>query len=342
MMSTALARKQEGNVVPLRNPIVQEVYQSYIAMHRMKSMRTAEEYDSRIKEFFKLTLKKDIAFIEPEEIIELHKKDVIKDFVMEQSRKGNKNSTIITKLNSVRSFYNELLANNVKVNPKTLDIKLPKGVKHHEALSLEELQSLYDFMKNEKELGEIKYLLFKTMFVTGNRISETLSMTWKENFIVQKDENIGVDVHVVKVLGKGGKWNYKPISDEFYEELQQLNNGQEEVFPISIKTVRRSLARFTKQLGRKITPHSFKATAITLGYKMSKDINLCKQLGSHSSTATTEIYLRDEDSFVNQLSYNMSLDFDDSVLDDMSKEELLDIIKSNEDIKYTILMRMRG
>jgi hypothetical protein len=73
---------------------------------------------------------------------------------------------------------------------------------------------------------------------------------------------------------------------------------------------------------------------------LSKDINLCKQLGGHSSMATTEIYIKEEKSYTNQLSYNTSRKIDESVLYDLTHEELLEFIEEHSDIKMQIVMRL--
>ena len=335
-----MPRMSGGNVASIRNYKVQDVYKSFLGIHGNNSEKTAIEYDKRVREFFRLTLDKDIEYVILEDIQSITKSDVQNEYIDMLIAKGNQGNTIKTKLNSIRSFYNELLSNNLSVNPLIFKIKISTDVKHVNALSFDELQDLFNFMKSEKQLGLEKYLLVKTLFTTGNRRSATFSMKWDENFIIKRDVNTGEDIHVIRVKDKGNKWIEKPISDDYYEELQQLNLGQEKVFNFAERTMERALERFSKELGKKITMHSMKATAITLGYQMTKDINLCKQLGGHSSIVTTEIYLRDEQSLVNQLSYTMSKDYNESVIYDLTHEELLEFIEDNDDIKRLMVMRL--
>jgi site-specific recombinase XerC len=336
----------KGKVLPFGNYEVMEVFKAFLSMHKKNSVKTMEDYQARVEEFFKMTLKKPIKFVTIEELHTIKAKDVQTKYIDELEKRGNCFNTIQTKLNSVRSFYNELLKNEIMVNPIIFKVKLPVEVNHHEALSRDELQLLFDHMKSEKELATEKYLLVKMMFTTANRRTATMGMktesgmTWEDNFVIRKDKVTGQEIHVVRVQDKGKKWIEKPISDEFYQELQQINKGQEYVFNMSSKTLARALERFSKKIDKKITPHSLKATAITIGYQMTKDIELCRQLGGHSSMVTTEIYIREEKSLVNQLSYNMSREVDDSVLESLSHRELLDFINSNEDIKMAILLRL--
>lgn len=331
----------EKELTTLKSYEVYEIYTSFLNMHKNNSKGTALEYNKRVREFFTLVLDKDIEYVSEEEVIGIKKKDIQNDYIEMLLAKGNSGKTIKDKLTSVKSFFNELLANDIKVNPMIFKITIATDVKHHNALSDSELEELFQFMKSQKYLGLEKYLLVKTLFTTGNRTTATFNMKWDENFIVKTEQTTGEKINVIRIKDKGNKWIEKPISQEYYEELQELNTGDSElVFNFNPKTIERALKKFSEHIGKKITPHSLKSTAITLGYRMSRDIELVRQLGGHSSIATTQIYLREEESLVNQLSYNMSRNIDESALDELSHEELLEVIKANEDIKKAILMRL--
>lgn len=321
---------------------VREVWESWLESCAKSSEGTAKEYKGRVEEFFKITLQSDVSFLTIDEIRKV-KHAHVKKYVGELTKKGNTDKTISAKLYTVRSFYNELLKNELQVNNMIFKVNLNIEEKHHESLSFDELESLYNFMLNEeKEMGLEKYLLLKTLFTTGNRKTATFNLTWKDSFTQKVDVDTGQKVWIVDVIDKGKKRIEKPIPDEFYQELQQLNKGQDKVFSLSTKTVERALERFSKKLGRNITMHSMKATGVTLGFQLTKDINLCKQYASHSDISTTAIYLREEKSYVNQLSYNMSRNLDESKLMSMSREELIEFItrKDNVDIKNSIILRL--
>lgn len=321
---------------------IREVWESWLESSARSSKGTAREYKSRVEEFFKLTAGLGVEFLTLE-IIKKIKHSHVKKYVGKLTENGNTDKTISAKLYTVKSFYNELLKNELEVNNTIFKVNLNIEEKHHEALSFDELEMLYDFMLNEeKEMGLEKYLLLKTLFTTGNRKSATFGMTWEDSFSQKTDIETGQKVWIVTVVDKGKKIIEKPIPDEFYKELQQLNKGQDKVFSIATKTVERALERFSKKLGRNITMHSMKSTGVTLGYQLCKDINLCKQYASHEDISTTAIYLREEKSYVNQLSYNMSRKLDESKLLNISHEDLIKFLMDdkNKDIKNSILLRM--
>lgn len=339
------ARGQGSNVVSLdpeqqeERQKIMDVWNTWLGSFARNSKGTAKEYRSRVKEFFQLTIQTDIQFLTLEKIKKI-KYHHVKTYVEKLTEKGNSDKTISTKLYTVKSFYNELLKNELFVNNTIFKVNLNIDENHHEALSFDELDMLYEFMLNEKEKALEKYLFLKTLFTTGNRQGATFKMTWEDSFKRKVDMDTGKEVWIVEVIDKGKKRVEKPIPDEFYEELQQLNKGQKKVFPIADRTVERALERFSEKIGRNITMHSMKATGVTLGYQMTKDINLCKQYASHEDISTTAIYLREEKSYVNQLSYNMSRKLDETKLLNMSHEELLQFIMNNKDIKTSILVRL--
>lgn len=337
-----VSNNNDNQVSTLKEDKIAKVYRSFLSTHKSNSKQTAKAYHERVTEFFELILDKQIEFISEQDVLNIERADIQNNYIDYLRWKGNSNNTIKTKLNSVRSFYNELLINNVILNPSILKFKLKDDVTHHEAMSNSELDKLYEHMLNERNLSLEKYLLSKTFLVTANRRSEVFGMTWKNSFSIKTDVNTGEEVHVIQVMSKGAKHRESPISKEFYEELQQLNDGREKVFNMSEKTFERSLDRFSNQINKKITMHSFKATAITLGYRATKDLEMVRQLGNHENILTTQkIYLKEEKSLVNQLSYHVSRN-NDINLDEVSYTDLLDVIKNNHHLKEGVIMALRN
>lgn len=318
---------------------VLDIYNSFIRSNYRNSQKTGEEYSRRIEEFCHMVFDKSVKFVTAEEMSGLKSVDIENKYIQRLEERGNSNSTIKTKLTSVKSFAKELSRNEVGINPIIFDAKIKKTTKHHEALTKQELEDMYRFMMAETSHGLEKYLIAKTLFITGNRRTATFKMKWSD--IERKQDMSGTDVWVITVSDKGGKVVEKPIADEFYEELSQLNLGGENVFSINPKTFWRSVKKFGKVIDKDITIHSLKATALTIGYQVTKDINLCKQLGSHSTIATTEIYVKEEKDYASQLSFLSSSTQDDSILDTMTHEELIQFLNENRDIRNLVINRLR-
>ena len=318
---------------------VSDIYDSFIRNNYRNSQKTGEEYARRIEEFCNMVFDKSVKFVTAEEFSQLKSVDIESRYVQKLEGNGNSNSTITTKLRSVKSFTTELSRNDISVNPAIFNIKIKKTTKHHQALSKDELMDMYEFMKAESVMGTEKYLIAKTLFITGNRRTATFNMNWSD--IEKKCDVSGAEVWVITVKDKGGKVVEKPIADEFYEELCQLKGESEKVFTMNPKTFWRSIKKYGAVIDKDITIHSLKATALTLGYQMTKDINLCKQLGSHSSIATTELYIKEEKSYSNQISFLTSSTQDDSILDSMTHEEMIQFLEENQDIRNLIVNRLK-
>lgn len=327
--------------IPLKDYRTAKLFNTFLDSHERNSLETKKNYARRIEEFFEVITDMSITFLSIEEVKAITHEDV-QNYVTELiEKKENSHSTIITKLNSVKSFYDFLLRNQIQVNPTILKVNLKKNVKHSEAMTHNELELLYDFMKKETKLANEKYLLVKTMYTTASRVSVAVNLKWSD-FRREHDIATGKSVWVLSVIGKGSKVIEKPIADDLYNELLQLKTeGQDKIFNVSSRTLERALERFSKVIGKTISPHCLKATSLTLAYQSTKDVKLVQQLGDHSSSSTTmDIYVKEEKEYTKQLSYNMSRELDDTKLRDMSKEDLLAFLDENPDIKYSILLRM--
>jgi len=321
-----------------------EIYVVFIRSKKRNSEKTAVEYDRRIREFFDYQFGKPIEEITAKDVKKIKAVNV-ESYVSSLLARGNSASTVTTKLRSIKSFFNELNRNGVKVNSDVLSVKLTKQKNHHDSLyNMAEVESMYEFVKARPTHAIEQYLYVKTLFVTANRMTATLNMKWS-NIKRKYDYATGVPVWVVTVIDKGNIEIEKPISNEFYEELISLresDNEDEKVFKnITVDIVRGTLEAYSKTLdGRRITVHSIKASALTIAYKMCKDINKVKQLGSHSSITTTEIYVKEEESYTEQLSYLLGKEINFERIRELSHEELLKIVMENDEIKFSVGLKV--
>ena len=322
---------------------VLEIYVQFIRTAEVNSPNTAKNYEVRIKEFFNIVFGKGVEEVTKSELKKLKQVNV-STYANILIAKGNSKGTVITKLRSVKSFFKQLSINGVV--SYDLDVFKPNmksDEKHHDSLyNMEEVEGLYNFiLENRKNFPLEQYLFVKSLFVTANRKSAMMNLEWS-NIVKKFDYKTGKSVWVVEVLDKGSKIIEKPIADEFYEELLQLKEV-DKVFPnITDDIIRGTMNAYTKHLndGRNITVHSIKASALTIAYKLTKDIMKVKQLGSHADISTTQIYIRDDESYTEQLSYKLNSNIDTDKIKELSHEELLNIIMNNEDLKYSVALKL--
>lgn len=317
-----------------------DVFESFEAfIDTRNSVRTSEEYVRRTEEFCKFIWGKNIELVREKEIVNLKNRDILQ-FISHLRAKKNSESTIVTKLRSVKSVFSQFKKDGMKIDPSIFDIKLVVEKNHYDALyNTSEVEGLYTFIKEnyDSSIKDELYMCVKTMYITANRVSATLSMKWSEN-INRETDITGAKVWVVKVKDKGKKVIEKPVTDEFYEELLKYKiEGEDFIFPnIKKHHIRYVMEKYGEKIGRTLSPHSIKGSALTIAYKKTRDMNKVKQLGGHESVATTEIYTKAEKSYLEQLSYQLNKPIDLNKIKSLSKEDLLNIILSNEEILYAV------
>jgi len=102
----------------------------------------------------------------------------------------------------------------------------------------------------------------------------------------------------LKVLGKGEKYRYVPVSPEAWGALAEpvtmaflANDGF--VVPIADRVARSNITQMGKRAGlkRSVASHDLRATFATAVYDRTKDMRLVQELLGHASVETTQIYV---------------------------------------------------
>lgn len=205
--------------------------------------------------------------------------------------KGYKESTIKTKLTSVKSLFSfcysvgYLTANvGTLVKYKAHDCKLSDKLINHDDIKL---------MCNNTYYHRDK-LIIKVLYSLGLRISEAVNIKWTDFY------NDGSFINLT-VTGKGNKQRTLFITNGLYSELLKLKKeGIDYVFtaydrpsPLTRQSVNILLTKLQKKLGleTRITPHKFRHSHATTSIKNGCDLSLLQQSLGHSSIRTTERYL---------------------------------------------------
>lgn len=227
------------------------------------------------------------------------------------------------------------------ISIKTVN-KLKSKKNSYEVLDYHEAMKIINWFKTNEQVMPIeKYYYSALAFDTGVRAEalNTLtpqSFTWKDTEVILK----GVD--------KGNKQFIKSISLEFANnlfrdlKLDKESNGQ--IFNFSGALRYKMMNRAKKALGwsnRNITFHSFKKGAVNYAYDMTKDIQVAREVGSHASVTTTQIYIDDnKETFQGAISNNQN-DSKDVRFSDFTKEQLIEaILNSNESTKVNLKVQL--
>lgn len=124
----------------------------------------------------------------------------------------------------------------------------------------------------------------------GCRVSEALAT---------KPSNFDLDRMILRVLGKGEKVRYVPISSEAWDTLASpvimamMTSIDTPVVGLEDRVARGNITQMGVRAGlaRHVASHDLRATFATAIYDKTKDMRLVQQLLGHSSVETTQIYV---------------------------------------------------
>lgn len=303
---------------------------------------TSSKYQKHMEEFIMFVLGLTLENVDWEDLLSITYQNSLEyvDFLKD---KGNSNRTINAKIAALKSLYKELAKINNSVNTNAVNIKqLNTKEEEHKnsygALTEEEVEALFEYCKtlprHHKPLT--KELFFKTSYITAIRKNALLGMTWGD--LKQVTETNGQVIWTIQLFDKG-KMDTTPISDNFYNELMQLKTDEtkltDRIFQIKEEGLATTLKNFCKLQGisedRKIVIHSLKKASIDKVYKESGDLLATARHAHHNGIELVyKTYQGKNTNLTQRASFSLMEDKKDiSVLQELTKEELIKLIEGN-------------
>ncbi|KRL08034.1 tyrosine-type recombinase/integrase [Liquorilactobacillus hordei] len=335
----------------IENINLENIFREYLESRRTDKTRV--KYEHCISVFFKLMFDKEIKKINIIDLKSMHYSIVFKKYIKVQREKGIKDSTIKTSLSIVSSFFDYLNKENIFMGKINYDkirndylstSSLVDDVNHIKPMSKKDLSHLKEWLKNKEyntntpKIGEKYAALVDFMFVTAIRSSATFKIKWSQFEIY--DSVWGGKFAKLTVIDKGTKKNIKNLQYVYFRKMKELlfsGNEDDLVFgELSKRNFIYYLNVFSKETGIEITPHSIKVGAGTYVYSITKDIVKTSRFLDHENIETTMRYIRDNGNPNESGSVIASRDYDYDKLDGLSKEQLLSIVKSREELKNII------
>ncbi len=269
-------------------------FENFLKLERNLSENTIKSYSSDLIKFKVFLLKsniKELNFINPE---------IIREFLYEESKKvsGKTQGRIISTL---KSFYNFLVLEKILENNPIEDINYPKtDSKVPFVLSTNEIDKIITQASLTK-FGIRNQTIIEVMYSCGLRVSEVIEM---------KISNIFFDESLIKVLGKGKKERFVPLSsiakkllynyidcerDESKNNKQSvdivfLNNRGSKLSRIMLYNIINDAALAAK-INYKISPHTLRHSFATHLIENGADIISIQKMIGHENIITTEKYL---------------------------------------------------
>jgi len=274
-----------------------EKFDHYISIEKNLSLHTRRNYISDLNQF-KEFLEREYPKIKWEAI----DNTIIRSYLGFLYKK-NKKTSIARKLASLRTFFKFLLRGEIlKKNPASL-VSTPRLEKHVPSfLSIDEMFHVLN-MPDDSKLGGLRdRAIMETLYSSGLRVSELVEMN---------EDDIDLNLGIIKVMGKGKKERIVPIGSKAIEALQNYLKFRKRMSThplssslnspvflnqrggrLSARSVARIINRYIKQCGllKNISPHSLRHTFATHMLDAGADLRAIQELLGHASLSTTQKY----------------------------------------------------
>ena len=229
---------------------------------------------------------------------------VCKNYHALLNQSGEKATTVNRKMSSLRSFYSYLMKEHVvdinyfdEISGDKIEKRLPKVLKH------EEIMQMINSIDKNTPLGFRNYVLIKTMYGTGLRVSEVCDLEVKD-----------IDFSREALRVRGGKGNkdrdvvlFKGLLMDLKhyinnERITLLSKGHDANLrilflnknggPLTARGVRVILNSIINKMGEtfKITPHMLRHSFASSMLNNGADLRTVQELLGHENLSTTQIY----------------------------------------------------
>lgn len=192
-------------------------------------------------------------------------------------------------LNALSSLFRFLQKEGYRTGDPCLPIKRVR-VDSKEGLRIPDQNSIFHLI-NKIESPRNRVLV-KFLYYTGFRVSELVSVCWKDISLRKQGAKI-------TVMGKGRKTRSVMIPTDLYSELKEIAPGRAEdpIFcsqksgSLSIRQIQSIIKEESIGAGFEAHPHLFRHAHASHALKNGANLRLISQSLGHSSISTTEIYL---------------------------------------------------
>lgn len=327
---------------------IQEIFDRW---SNRKSQNTRGSYTRGVKQFFEITMNKEVKDVTEEDLNNLNMA-AIEEYKEYFKKQDFKESTIINYLAIISSFFSYLevyqiynvnfsFIRTVLLDTKNLkdDSETRKNMSYDDYEDFKEFLQQDGLFSNRYSYKGYQYsLLLKFMWVTGVRISAAFNIKWSD--IKYESDGLGQYGYTAYITDKGEKVNKQTLSEEFFLEIEDEFYSEDRDVKIFGKLSQEGFSnlirRFCEENNRDFTAHSIRRGAVTYLYNLTHDLVLAQRFANHTDIQTTTRYIQENPDRTAQGSYILSSDMDTSGVYEMSREELLKVISASKELLFGV------
>ena len=252
---------------------------------------TVKSYSSDLRHYLKFLERSGISDLNDVSFREINQylKSMSDDFAL---------ATIQHRAVSIRQFHQYLLQmGSLKTDPSQyLDVKA-KGKKIPKIISEESIEKLMSFpIKTNKD--QLDYTVLMLLYHSGLRVSELCELSFNQ---------IHLDERWLRIMGKGSKERFVPISKESAIELKKYLKNVRPFYEktkndrVFLNELGRSLSRQSvhtmikyrcqqNNVDENVSAHSLRHRFATSFLESGVDLRFIQELLGHADISTTQIY----------------------------------------------------
>lgn len=319
-----------NNLVGLHTKSVNEDIETHL--NSFESRFTSNTYRNRLVKFFMWYRGKNLASLK-EDDLQIRNADILryrnflKELKDEDEKRFYTNTTINNFIAAIQSLYTFLEKNDYNVKAIVTQIKpLSDDSEQCGRLYTHEAEQMAVIAEGTVK-GIEKSALIRMAYTTSFRKGSLLNLQWTD--IIKTESH---DYYEVNIIGKGGKKHVMPISPDLYDYLLKIKEqpyykryNDNKIFHLGTKTIQNMMDYLKSELKipkeRNVVFHSFRNVASMYG-----TLEEAKEHYNHSSYNVTERYRHNDNDLSNSLSLRIGNQIEDSIFDELTKEELVEII----------------
>ena len=285
-------------------------YLLFLQYERGLSTETIKAYSSDLSKYSKY-LFECYNISSPNQIFMKHIKSFLSNYLKYYKPKDKKikdcneklysGTTVSRYFSSIRGFHKYLLSEKITSKDPSVYLDKPKANKKLPyVLNYSEVLKIINSVNIVSNLGLRDKSILYLLYSSGLRVSELLNL---------KLTNLMMDEHFIRVIGKGNKERYVPVSlvaldtiksyiENIRPELSRKKESLGYLFlnyrgdKLSRMGIWKIVANYSKvlNLSNKITPHTFRHSFATHLLEGGADLRVVQEMLGHSDISTTQIY----------------------------------------------------